>query len=465
MAIFRIDEKYIVKPVPTRIYDFHDRKKLYVTRPPYQRKAVWSTANQRALLDSIFRGYYIPRLVLRQVTVGEGAVKFEVIDGQQRITVVQRFFNNELSLPKTLRDIRGDLTGMYYDDLPDDVKNFINYVNYDVDLVIGIEDPYDEEHQAIATEIFRRLQEGESLTYMEKAHARLSSLVRNFLVKYADDISFDFENYQPLDSNPSKLPFFRSVYRYSNDRMQHLAFLGRLLMFEDADGPADIKETDLTAFIESSEETNGINDLGYEKTKTAQAVLNNLKSFYQIFKGDPQVVDEDGMREFSTEYFTISVYLLLRHLRQNYVLDNDKKQLFHNFVLDFFDKWKHSRDEYPDILVFSDNRQQSRNEIEVRHRIIRQHFFEYARLKNADLMRKDIKRAFNEAERIKIYRKDRGVCQMCLEEGLPPEQAVVPWKEYEADHVVPHSRGGATIVENGQVLCRRHNRIKGATFS
>lgn len=30
----------------------------------------------------------------------------------------------------------------------------------------------------------------------------------------------------------------------------------------------------------------------------------------------------------------------------------------------------------------------------------------------------------------------------------------------EADHVYPWSRGGATVVSNGQAMCRRHNRSK-----
>ncbi|MCR8669998.1 HNH endonuclease [Agrococcus sp. HG114] len=32
----------------------------------------------------------------------------------------------------------------------------------------------------------------------------------------------------------------------------------------------------------------------------------------------------------------------------------------------------------------------------------------------------------------------------------------------EVDHVVPWSRGGPTVVSNGQALCRAHNRAKGA---
>jgi len=48
----------------------------------------------------------------------------------------------------------------------------------------------------------------------------LSSPVRNFLVKYADDITFDYAEYQPIDDNPDKHPFFSLIER-SNDRMQH----------------------------------------------------------------------------------------------------------------------------------------------------------------------------------------------------------------------------------------------------
>lgn len=32
----------------------------------------------------------------------------------------------------------------------------------------------------------------------------------------------------------------------------------------------------------------------------------------------------------------------------------------------------------------------------------------------------------------------------------------------EVDHVIPWSRGGPTVVSNGQALCRAHNRSKGA---
>ena len=75
---------------------------------------------------------------------------------------------------------------------------------------------------------------------------------------------------------------------------------------------------------------------------------------------------------------------------------------------------------------------------------------------------KDEKRAFTELERLIIYRKGKGLCQACLREGKPEKEAKVGWSKYQADHVLPHSKGGQTILDNGELLCRDHNQSKGA---
>ena len=120
----------------------------------------------------------------------------------------------------------------------------------------GIDDPRNSEHQRIAAEIFWRHQQGETLNYMEVAHARLSSLPRNFVVKYADDISFDYDSYEPIENNPHTHDFFRTIIR-PNDRMQHLAILSRLLILEEQDGPTDIKDTNVSDFIEKGHAPDG----------------------------------------------------------------------------------------------------------------------------------------------------------------------------------------------------------------
>ena len=73
------------------IKEFSDYKEEYVVRPPYQRKSVWSRKNKQNLLDSLFRRYYIPRIVIRLVRLDEERTVKEVIDGQQRITQRKSF--------------------------------------------------------------------------------------------------------------------------------------------------------------------------------------------------------------------------------------------------------------------------------------------------------------------------------------------------------------------------------------
>jgi hypothetical protein len=404
----------------------------------------------------------VPRIVVREIRLSEKRTVYEVVDGQQRINTAQQFFANELKLPDSLADVDPSLPGATYGELPVEVRKFVDKkLVYTADVVKNIDDPQNPDHQEVATEIFWRLQQGETLNYMEVAHSRLSSLARNFVVKYADDIRFDYEAYRPVDGNPDKHPFFKVIDR-KNDRMQHLALLTRLLILEESNGLADIKHTDVLDYVNRYERADGIGNLAMEDTCHAKRVLRTMSAFYDVFKDDPMLDETNGIKELRIEYFIISVYLLLRHLLRYYVFDDAERDLFHSFVMDFHDRWRARREDDNDVLIFSDNRQQSAGEIEVRDRIIRQIFFEYAAEEGCEMLTKDDRRAFSEAERIRIYRRDEGLCQMCLAEDKPEKEARVSWSEYEADHVIPHAKGGRTDTENAQVLCQYHNRQKAA---
>lgn len=444
------------------IKDFSDYYDEFVVRPPYQRKTVWSNKKQQDLLDSLFRNYYVPRIVIREVRLEHNRLVFEVIDGQQRIITVQRFIAGNLVLPESLTDVAPELSGARYIELKPDIRRFVDRdLIYIADVIKGIEKPDDPDHQKIATEIFWRLQQGESLNFMEIAHSRLSSLVRNFVVKYADDQRFDYKNYVPIDGNPDKHHLFKVISR-NNNRMQHLALLTRLLILTHSDGPADIRDVDVMRIVNESQVLDGIGNLSYESKDHSKKLISNLNVFYDIFKNDPMVSDNKGLQEFSIEYFIVSTYLLLHHLLKYYVFDDKEKQLFHDFIIGFHIRWRNKEENDTDILVYSDNRQQNSGDIEIRDRIIRQAFFDFINLQGHSMLTKDERRAFSEADRIRIYRKGNGLCQMCIEEGKPEKDCRVTWKEFQADHVVPHSKGGRTIIDNAQVLCRYHNAQKGA---
>lgn len=460
---FNPKPEYTTVPTEISIKDFHAYKEDYVTRPPYQRKSVWSTFKKQSLMDSLFRRYYIPKLVIREVRLSDDRTVNEIIDGQQRITTVQEFFSNHYPLPNTLHDVSPDLPGKYYKDLNTDTRKFIDKsLKYQADVIKNIEQPDNVKHQITATEIFWRLQQGETLNYMEIAHAQLSSLTRNFIVKYADDQTFDYDSYVPISNNPAKLPFF-SLLNVDNNRMKHLQFMARFVMIELGDGYADLSDRKIMDFINDEKIEDGIGDYSYESTTEAQEVIRTLKLYYDIFKDDPMLDEQNGIKELSVEYFIISTYLLVRHLRKYYVIDESTKQIIKNYILDFYQRWRtYDESNDNDMLSFSNHRQQGINDLETRDRIMRQIFFEYLNENGFEITEKDQNRSFSELERIKIYRRDKGLCQQCLREGKPENEARVSWSKYQADHVFPHSKGGKTVIENGEVLCAYHNHSKGA---
>ena len=133
---FNPKPEYITVPTDITIKDFFDYKEIYVTRPPYQRKSVWSQKKKQALMDSLFRRYYIPKLVIREVRLSNTQTVSEIIDGQQRITTVQEFFDNRYPLPKSLSDLDKTLPGLYYKDLDVDIRMFIDRsLKYQADIM------------------------------------------------------------------------------------------------------------------------------------------------------------------------------------------------------------------------------------------------------------------------------------------------------------------------------------------
>lgn len=463
---FNPKPEYITVPSDINIKDFFEYREMYVTRPPYQRKSVWSKKKKQSLMDSLFRRYYIPKLVIREVRLSDTQTVNEIIDGQQRITTVQEFFDNQYPLPKSLYDLDKKLPGLFYKDLGVDIRMFIDRsLKYQADIIKDIDKPNDVNHQIIATEIFWRLQQGESLNYMEVAHAQLSSLTRNFIVKYADDQTFNYIDYKPIDSNPDKKPFF-SLLSVDNIRMKHLQFMARFIMIERGKGYADLSDRKIEEFIDNSKQDDGIGNLDFENEPEAIATLKTLKVFYEIFKDDPMLDSTSGIKELSVEYFIISVYLLIRHLHNYYVIDDGTKTNIREFIYNFHTRWKtYDESTDTDLLTFSNRRQQGEKDLEARDIILRQILFKYLQDNNKELIEKDGKRAFSELERIIIYRKGKGFCQQCLREEKPVNEAKVSWSDYQADHVIPHVKGGKTVLENAELLCSYHNQSKGASIN
>lgn len=65
-------------------------------------------------------------------------------------------------------------------------------------------------------------------------------------------------------------------------------------------------------------------------------------------------------------------------------------------------------------------------------------------------------RYFSAIQRIELFSRSGGNCQSC---GVP-----ITLTEFHADHIIPHSKGGKTILANGQAVCRNCNLRKSSTM-
>lgn len=152
--------------------DFKDRINV---EAEYQRAKVWSPPQQSLLIDSILRGFDVPKIFLRKLPDGSPYL-FDVIDGKQRLTAIWRFVADDLSLLKNADPFPelGDLSGKRWSALSNKAKDRLQFSNM---TVSKLEDATDEE----ISELFLRLQKGEPLNAAEKRNA-IAGAVRDFVV-------------------------------------------------------------------------------------------------------------------------------------------------------------------------------------------------------------------------------------------------------------------------------------------
>ncbi len=67
-------------------------------------------------------------------------------------------------------------------------------------------------------------------------------------------------------------------------------------------------------------------------------------------------------------------------------------------------------------------------------------------------------RTFTESQKRKAYEQQNGICPHCVRDNFAKTHHEI--EEMEADHITPWCEGGKTEIENCQMLCRYHNRLK-----
>jgi hypothetical protein len=150
----------------SKIYKRRDRYEI----PEWQRQEVWGRSKRQNLIDSILKGWKLPKFYL--LKTDDDPEQYEVVDGQQRLLTIFEFFDNGLGLPEASA---AEFGGEFYRDLSDRHSDAFDDFEIEIDV---IEDASESE----VRELFQRLQEGLPLTSSEKLNS-IHSKLRNFVAK------------------------------------------------------------------------------------------------------------------------------------------------------------------------------------------------------------------------------------------------------------------------------------------
>ncbi len=120
---------------PHPVSDFRDWNNGHrlELKPDFQRKEVWSPTAKIMLIDSILRDIPMPKIYLESVVRDEVTFR-SVIDGQQRLSAIFSFLNNEFSLDAPFT---GKQLGKFFRDFSEDERNKLLAYPIDTNEVIN----------------------------------------------------------------------------------------------------------------------------------------------------------------------------------------------------------------------------------------------------------------------------------------------------------------------------------------
>ena len=394
-------------------------------KPAYQRGPVWSTNHQQLFIDSILRGFDIPKLYLRAIDMGGGGQEYrwEVVDGQQRLKAVWDFYANRFALSSDSDPIEKEsIAKLCYKDLS---RNLLLALDtYQLSVVI-LEDADDTEIE----EMFIRLQNGVPLNSAEKRNA-ISGAMRDFINGEAVEHSL----------------MARSV-KFPNRRYAHDESVAQMMQIEMHKGPTSLRHPELKQLYETHRTFN----TNSAEAQSLKRVMNFLKRAF------PERTPE------LTKVNLISLYMLASGALTKYALSGRAEE-FGSWFIDFEQRRK-AEDALPEdereprLLAYQNaivNQTANVSSQNVRLQILTEDLVQNI----ADLKLLHEQRAFTSEQRQAIFRTANRQCQN--PGGNPECEGTCGWDNFHADHITPYSEGGPTTVENGQLLCVSCNLKKGA---
>lgn len=187
-------------------YNFHKSGELNLN-PWYQRRSVWTAAQQAYLVNTLFENKPVPTLYVRHyLDIEKEASIKEIVDGQQRLRAIFGYLNDEFAArhPSYAKAIK-------YSQLKPVEKTHFKMTKLSIGTLVNAS-------ESDVIEIFGRLNSiSKTLNPQEKRNARFSGRMKYFCLKLASD----------------KVSFWRSANIFSAtdiSRMSEVQFISDLTL-------------------------------------------------------------------------------------------------------------------------------------------------------------------------------------------------------------------------------------------
>ena len=171
--------------------------------PEHQRLPQWNKENKEKLIETIFFGYPIGTITLSEHRKEDGNIKYDIEDGQTRLSVLQNYFDNKFTC-----------CGKKFEDLREIQKN--SYLSYKIPRIVlrKCDNVTESEHESNIHDIFERLQYGKPLSDADKIWNRNDKSIVLFAIelieKYKTAENY-FNNNNFSSKKRSTLPEFTGI--------------------------------------------------------------------------------------------------------------------------------------------------------------------------------------------------------------------------------------------------------------
>ncbi len=406
--------------------------------PEYQRGEVWNRHQRKKLIDSVMRDYQLPVIYLHYnetSVAGMMRQSYDIIDGQQRIEALYDFVEGAFPLFQ-VDDKEARFPIFLHDDpCPWGGKDFHALSRELQDKLLSAKIPVSvikTENSNEVRDLFVRLQSGLPLNAQEKRDSYPGAFTE-FILSLGG---------KPALRRYPGHPFFQKILKMKpgSDRgkTRQLAAQIATLFLERRNGNPN-RFVDINArAIDEYYYAHLDFDSDSEDCRRLRAILEKLTDLFVTWKG-PKLRAHDA----------IHLVLLLDTLWDDYTrsweatLESAQQRFSAMLVGAAAAVRRGEHDETWDKYgVWTRSNSDRGENIRRRHRYYSRRMHELM----GNLVLKDDRRAFWPLEREIVFWRDR-LCRVC--------GSAVLWDEAEIHHVVPHSEGGTTKLENA-VLVHKH---------